>query len=265
MIKLLTLDLDGTLLKDNKDLSKENIEAIKYAKQKGVTVVLATGRPIKGVIKYLRLLDLEDGYVILYNGALVYDLKTKKIIYSAYVDGKTAKLIYNEATKLGLCYHAFRADEMLLVEKFNPYSYVEVKINVIPYKLFEMKNIKDDDKFIKCMMVDSFDNLNKAEEIMSDEIKNNYSMLRSSPIFLEFLNPLADKGQALVHLAKYLNIDIKDTMAIGDAGNDIPMIKNAGIGVAMKNAFERVFPYADYITDTNENDGVSKAIYKFIK
>ena len=264
MIKLITIDMDGTLLKDNKELPKENIDAINYAKEKGATVVIATGRPIKGVYRYLEKLNLLDGYVILYNGAIVLDVKNNKIIYNAFIDGKTVKMIYEEANKLGLFFHAFKDNEELILPIFNKYSLVEVKINQIAYKLFDFKNIKDDDMFLKCMMVDSFDNLNNAEKVIDSKIKDNYSMLRSSPIFLEFLNKNADKGQALIHLAKYLGIKEDETMAIGDAGNDIPMIKKAHIGVAMKNAFDEAKKCADYITDTNENYGVAKAIYKFI-
>ena len=265
MIKLITIDMDGTLLKNNKELPKENIEAIEYAKSMGATVVLATGRPLKGVYRYLEKLNMLDGYVILYNGAIVYDIKNDKIIYSAFINGKTVKEIYKEANRLGLFFHAFRSNEELIVPVFNQYSLVEVKINQIAYKLFDINNIKDSDEFLKCMIVDESNNLDNAEKVINNDIKDNYSILRSSPIFLEFLNKNADKGSALEKLRDYLGIKSDETMAIGDAGNDIPMIKKAHIGVAMKNAFPYVLPYADYITDENEDCGVAKAIYKFVK
>ena len=89
-------------------------------------------------------------------------------------------------------------------------------------------------------------------------------MVRSAKIFLEFLNKECDKGKALVHLAKYLGVNMKDTMAIGDAGNDISMIKRAGVGVGMKNAFKEVLDICDFVTLSNEESGVAYALNKFI-
>ena len=95
--------------------------------------------------------------------------------------------------------------------------------------------------------------------------QTEYSMVRSSKIFLEFLHRGIEKGSALKSLASYLNVKMDETMAIGDAGNDISMIKAAGIGVAMKNAFPEVLEIADYITENdNNNSGVAEALNKFI-
>ena len=113
-------------------------------------------------------------------------------------------------------------------------------------------------------MVSSDENVTRIIPITKEIYGNDYSVLRSAKIFLEFLNKNTDKGQALLGLAKYLNIKVDETMAIGDAGNDIPMIKMAGIGVAMGNSFPEVKECADFITLSNLNDGVSYAINKFV-
>ncbi len=263
MIKLITIDLDGTLLDDKKNISEENIKAIKYAKEKGANVVISTGRPINGIKGYLKSLDLlDDGYLILYNGAMIYSLKDKKVISTTLIDGKIIKRLYEESKKLGVYIHAFRDNEELILEEYNIYSHKEVTLNKITFKFYDFSKIKDDDLFLKCLLVEGKEKLNYAEKQVSKDITNNYTMMRSAPIFLEFLNKNTDKGIALTKLAKYLNVDMKDTMAIGDAGNDISMIAKSGFGVAMKNSFEEVFQYADYITDSNENSGVAKAIYK---
>ena len=114
------------------------------------------------------------------------------------------------------------------------------------------------------MMVSSDENVTRIIPITKEIYGNDYSVLRSAKIFLEFLNKNTDKGQALLGLAKYLNIKVDETMAIGDAGNDIPMIKMAGVGVAMENSFPEVKECADFITLSNLNDGVSYAINKFV-
>ena len=217
-------------------------------------------------MRYLKELGLtsKNDYVICYNGAKTFNVLTNEIVLSSTIDGKIVKELYQKSKELGVDFHAFRFNEELITPKANPYTDVEATINKIEYHLFDFNNIKDDDLFLKAMMVSCDENITRIIPINEKIYGNNYSIVRSSKIFLEFLNKNTDKGQALEGLAKYLNIDIKDTMAIGDAGNDIPMIKKAGIGVAMENSFIEVKECADYITTSNLNDGVANAINKFV-
>ncbi len=266
MIKLCTIDLDGTLFDKNKNISIDNVEAIKKAKQNGCKIVIATGRPYNGVLPVLKQLDLlsENDYVICYNGAKVFNVKTQQIIFSTTISGKDIKELYEESKRLNTYFHAFRKNEELITDRHNPYTDVETRINKIIDVLFDFNDVNDDDEFLKCMMVDEQSKITEAINNLDEKFKNKYSVVRSSNIFLEFLNSSTNKGSALEALANYLNIPISDTMAIGDAGNDIAMIKKAGIGVAMENSFKEVFEIADYITASNENSGVAKAINKFI-
>ncbi len=266
MIKIIAIDLDGTLFDHKKNISLENKMAIQEAKQKGCKVVIATGRPILGVLPVLKELNLtsNEDYVITYNGAIVFNVGTKEIIFSSTINGKTVKELYQESLRLGLNFHAFRKNEELITPKHNPYTDIESKINHIPDQIYDIMQIKDTDEFLKAMLVDSEENLNNNIPFIDKKFQTQYSMVRSSKIFLEFLNKNTNKGFALQALANHLNIDIKDTMAIGDAGNDLPMIITSGIGVAMENAFEEVKQKADDITSSNEENGVAKAIYKFI-
>ena len=161
-------------------------------------------------------------------------------------------------------FHAFRKNEELITPKHNPYTDVEARINHLEDKLFDFTMINDNEEFLKAMMVDSDENITKIIPLVDKYFTNNYSMVRSSKIFLEFLNKNTHKGHALEALAKHLNIDIKDTMAIGDAGNDLPMIISSGLGVAMENAFPEIKKHADYITLDNEHSGVAHAINKYL-
>ena len=266
MIKLITIDLDGTLLDNEKNISEKNKLAIKRCHDNDVKIVLATGRPINGVMRYLNELGLttKNDYVICYNGAKTFNVGTNEIVISSTINGKIVKELYQKSKELDVDFHAFRFNEELITPKANPYTDVEATINKIDYHLFDFNDIKDDELFLKAMMVSSDENITRIIPINEKIYGNDYSILRSSKIFLEFLNKNIDKGQALEGLAKYLNININETMAIGDAGNDIPMIKKAGIGVAMENAFLEVKKSADYITLSNLNDGVSYAINKFV-
>lgn len=266
MIKLVTIDLDGTLFDKKKNISLENKKAIQQAKENGCKIVIATGRPISGVIPVLEELNLcsNEDYVIIYNGAKVFNVGTKEIIFSSTIDGKTVKKLYEESLKLGVHFHAFRKNEELITPKHNPYTDIESSINHIEDKLYDFNNINDSDEFLKAMMVDNEENITRIIPLVDKYFTMNYSMVRSSKIFLEFLNKNTHKGHALEALAQHLNIDIQDTMAIGDAGNDLPMILTAGLGVAMENAFPEIKSQANVITDSNENSGVAKAIYKYV-
>ena len=266
MYKLVTIDLDGTLFDNEKNISEENLIAIKKCKELGVKIVIATGRPIKGVYPVLEKLGLtsDSDYVITYNGAKVFNVKTKELILSSTITGKEVKDIYYESQRIGTYFHAFRKNEELITPKKNPYTEVETNINHVPNYLFEFENIKDNDEFLKAMMVDSDENITSAMTKVDKKFTQKYTMVRSAKIFLEFLNKNTDKGKALVALANYLNIDIKDTIAIGDAGNDIPMIERAGLGIAMENSFIEVKRKANFITKTNLESGVAYALNKFI-
>ncbi len=266
MIKLITIDLDGTLFDDVKNISNENKLAIEKCHDLGIKVVVATGRPMKGVRPVLEELGLttDNDYVIIYNGAKILNVGKMEVISSTYITGKTVKDIYDESKRLKVNIHAFRKSEELITPKHNPYTDIEATINHIDDNIFDFNEINDSDEFIKCMMVDSKENIDRVIPALDKRFTDNYSVNRSSKIFLEFLNKKSDKGKALVELAKYLNIDIKDTMAIGDAGNDLPMIKAAGVGVVMENAFPEIKEHADFITKTNLESGVAYAINKLI-
>ena len=266
MIKLVTIDLDGTLFDNEKKISKENYEAIQNAKLNGAYIVIATGRPYSGVINTLKALNLtsENDYVILYNGGKIMNVGKNEVIHSTTIDGKYVKELYNHSINEKVFIHAFKENEDLITPEKNPYTLVEEKINKIDAKLFDFNKIKDDELFIKAMLVAKNEDITRITPIFKKIYEGKYSVLRSSKIFLEFLNIETNKGKALKFLANYLNIDIKDTIAIGDADNDIPMIEISGIGVAMSNAFKEVKDYADYITESNLETGVAKAINKFI-
>lgn len=263
MIKLITCDLDGTLFDNKKNISKENIATIKNLKI--TKFVVASGRPIEGIIPVIKALGLEtsNNYSICYNGAIVIENDTKSIIYKKYIDGYTVKLIYKEAIRLGVNFHAFMEDGTLITNEKNPYTQVEEKINHLDARVVDILSIDDNALFLKCMMVSSEEQLDRIRQLINPTIAKLTTINRSSKIFLEFLNNEASKGMALLFLANYLNIDLSETMAIGDADNDKSMLLKAKEAVAMENSFPEILAIASYITASNEHSGVSKAILHF--
>lgn len=266
MIKICAIDLDGTLFDHQKRISDENKQAIKNAKANGCKIVIATGRPYNGVLPVLKELDLisENDYVICYNGAKVFNTKTMELIFSTTISGKAVKELYKESKRLKTNFHAFKKNEDLITDVHNPYTDVEVRLNKIVDNIVDFHTIEDDEEFLKCMMVGENTTLDYAIENLNPMYYENYSVVRSAPIFLEFLNKTTNKGTALEALAKYLSISSKETMAIGDAGNDLAMIEKAAIGVAMENSFPEIKKVANYITTSNEASGVAKALNQFV-
>ena len=266
MVKIIAIDLDGTLFDDKKNISKENKIALKRAKDLGVKIVITTGRPYSGVKPVLDELELNStsDYVIIYNGAKVFNIGTKEMIFSSSITGKTVKELYYESIRLNVHYHAFRLNEELITKDHNPYTDVEATINHTKDYIYDFTKIKDDEAFIKAMLVDNKENVSRVMRDINPKYKEEFSMVRSSDIFLEFLNKNTNKGMALEALAKNLNVKRDEVMAIGDQDNDKSMILYAGIGVAMENACEEVKKCANFITLDNESSGVAYAINKFV-
>lgn len=257
-IKLILCDLDGTLLDNNKNVSDENINTIKSLKN--AKFVIATGRPIEGVLKYTKLLGLNQSYSLCYNGGLIIENSTNNIIHSSVISGKIVKEIYQLAISNNLNFHAFLKNGELVTNEKNEYTAVEEKINNINAKIIDFNSISDDEQFIKCMIVSSKENLDNIIPNIPKKYQTTVNMVRSSNIFLEFLNKDINKGLGLKILASYLNINLDETMAIGDADNDKAMLELAGVGVAMENRFPILDKYADFITKSNEESGVAYAI-----
>ena len=164
MIKTIAIDLDGTLFDKDKNISKENKEAIKYAKDKGIYVVICTGRPFNGVKPVLEQLNINSNeeYVICYNGAKVFNVGTSELVYSSTISGKDVKDLYIESVKLNTCFHAFKKNEDLICNCDNPYTEVEKRINKLDAEIVDFTKIDESEEYLKAMMVHEKDILDTA-------------------------------------------------------------------------------------------------------
>lgn len=266
MYKLIALDMDGTLLTTDKKVSERTSAAIKAAEAKGVKIVLASGRPLIGINKYLEELELFKGedYVLSFNGGLVQNTKTEEIVSKVSLKGSDLKYIYEISKNLNINIHAFSAKDGLITPQNSKYTKYEAEINGIDINIKDFNQIEDEEDIIKVMMIDPQEILDPAIEKLPSEIYEKYSVFKSAPFFLEFTHKEVDKGLGLKKLGEYLGIEQEEIIACGDAGNDLSMIKYAGLGVAMDNAVPEVKAAANFITTSNDEDGIAKVIEKFI-
>ncbi|MBC2579719.1 sugar-phosphatase [Clostridium sp. DJ247] len=265
MYKLVALDMDGTLLDKDKTISEENFKAIQDARKKGVKVILATGRPLKGIENYLQQLDLvsEEDYAVAFNGAVVQNVKTGEVLAKNYMNMNDIKYLYNLSKELDVNIHTLTLDTCL-TPKLNKYSEFEAEMNNIPLKVVDFDNLDPNTTIVKVMFIDEENILNRVIANLPSEAYDKYTVIRSAPYFLEFINKKVHKGFGIETLAKNLGIKQEEIICMGDAGNDIHMIEYAGLGVAMGNAFPEVKEIANYVTKTNDEHGVAHVINKFI-
>lgn len=267
MYKIIALDMDGTLLNSQKQITPRTKQAIALAKEQGVRVVLASGRPIDGMRSKLEELELtsDQDYVLHYNGSMVQNVATGEVIYKQIIDGKAAKTIAKLAAELGVNTHAFSQIHGLITPRVSEFTELESKIND-GLKITEMdfSELEDDHPIIKTMIVAEPSLLSEAIKKIPAHLHQEFTVVQSAPHFLEFLNTQSNKGVGVKAIADHLGVPASQVMCMGDAENDHHMIEYAGMGIAMANAMEDTKRIADYITLSNDEDGVAAAIEKFV-
>lgn len=264
-IKLIAIDMDGTLLLPDHTISPAVKTAIAAARARGVNVVLTTGRPYAGVHSYLKELHMEQpgDYCITYNGALVQkagDGSTVAQTALSYDDYRYGQL----SREVGSHFHALDRNTLYTANRdISYYTVHESFVATIPLVFCEAEKMDPETQFLKVMMIDEPEILDKAISRIPAEVKEKYTVLKSAPYFLEILDKRVNKGTGVKSLADALGIKAEEVMAIGDQENDIAMIEYAGVGVAMDNAIPSVKEIANFVTKSNLEDGVAYAIEKF--
>ncbi|BDU51618.1 Cof-type HAD-IIB family hydrolase [Haliovirga abyssi] len=263
--KMLVMDMDDTLLRKDHTISERTKKAIKETQEKGVKVVLASGRPDFAMKDYAKELELDKykSYILSFNGARIIDCHKDEIIFEQSLKKEVAHELYEISKKENMFIHTYLSDD-IITEQNNEYTEIEANITGMKIKTITdfKKSIKGN--VIKVLMLEDPTYLKKVSEKLHPKLSDKLNMTISKPYFLEFMDKGIDKGETLKKLANKLNINIDEIIAVGDSFNDSTMIKTAGLGVAMGNAHEEIKEIADYITDTSMNDGVAKLIEKFI-
>lgn len=265
-IKLVAVDLDGTLLTNEREITPQVFEAVQDAKKAGVKVVITTGRPISGVQKILQELQLTDpgDYVITFNGGLVQDAATagdvvkETLSYDDYLD------IEALARKLDVPMHASTKKGMYTanrnIGKYTIYESMLVDSPVF-YRTPEEMVTKE---IVKIMMVDEPHILDEKIKLIPSAFFDKYNISKSAPFYLEITPKTANKGKAIQYLAEHLGLTLAQTMAIGDQENDRSMLEMVENPVVMENGTEELKKIAKYITKSNQESGVAHAIRKWV-
>ncbi len=271
MFKLISIDLDGTLLNSDKKISNKNKTVLKKAMDKGIKVVVSTGRIVAGGRIFANEIGTKDP-LIACNGAIIKDLRTEGIIYGNYLGNPEFHKVINICRSSGIYFHAYIGDTMY-TEKLDFSSLFYWNKNQdtpekdrVDIKLVENLNeaLEESRQQASKIVIISRDLEHVASVRRSIENIGNIGITSSYIDNFEVMNQGVDKGTALKFLAEKLGIKREEIMALGDNENDASMLEYAGIGIAMNNGLDYIKEMADHITLTNDEDGVAHAINKFV-
>ena len=271
--KLLAIDMDGTFLNDDRNISEQNINAVKRIAREGIKVVVCSGRVPFLLRPILREMPDKQAFIAL-NGGIIFD-DNNKIIYSAEIDENTVFEVIDMLRKNfdGIYYHFFHGD-IACAERFESIirRYYERNFLLPRENRMDFRILADSKKYIKenkCKIrkMEIYDDSGVILCKIKDKLGNlpGIEVVDSGKFGLEITKQGVNKGTALEILAKHYEFSIDECIAIGNDGNDLEMIKKAGLGIAVSNAKDYIRLAANYITERdNNNDAVAEVIDKFI-
>lgn len=268
MYKIITCDLDETLLCMDRTISKRNIDAIHAAMEKGVKFVCASGRgymSFQNTLQEIGLYDLADQYSISFNGSAITENRGNRVLFLEGISWELANALYVKGVEFGVCMHIYTQDTVYIYKlNEDERKFLENRMDYILVDDPDLTFLKGQ-QIIKVLYEhNGYDYLNQIEEKVA-ELTGECEVSYSSGRYLEFNKAGISKGAGLERLAGILGVDMKDTLAIGDNVNDITMIRAAGLGAAVGNVYEGIRGECDYIAEaTNDEGGVGEIIEKFV-
>lgn len=266
--RILFTDLDGTLLNDQKEITAGNYAAISQALSEGHKIVISTGRPLVSARALADRLGLtgEGCYAITYNGSQIYDLYHQKTLYGHGISAALAAPLFHTAAEMGLHIQTYSSTHALSereTRELLSYS----RIIGIPYQIVEdISTVLEGDPYkMIAISLDDHDKLLQFQNYLSQTYPGILNSFFSNPSYLEIVPVGISKGFAVKWLCEYLGIPLENSVAAGDAQNDIAMLQAAHIGAVMCNAFPGIAEYGNYITKADNNhDGLAEIIHRFI-
>ncbi|TBL71072.1 Cof-type HAD-IIB family hydrolase [Paenibacillus thalictri] len=262
MYKMIAIDIDDTLLNDEKVVSPGTQAALAEAVQHGVTVTIATGRMYASAKQVAAQLNLNVP-LITYQGSLVKNSIDGKVLYERAIPRDAAVFLFQYAKERGLHLQAYY-DDVLYVKEANQKAIDYAELSKIPFEVYPNFDELAEKPNTKLLIIDDPDKLDEIAAELKQLIGHEMHITKSKPHFLEFVHKEGTKGHALTALAEHFGYEISEVIAIGDSDNDREMLEVAGLGVAMGNAKPALKELANYVTRSNNEDGIKHVVDKFV-
>ena len=265
--KLLVLDVDGTLLNDEREISKRTLAALLKVQQMGVRIVLASGRPTYGLMPLAKTLELGNygGFVLSYNGCQIIKAQNGEILFERRINPEMLPYLEKKARKNGFAIFTYHDDTLITDSPDNEYIKNEALLNNLKIIREDEFSTAIDFAPCKCMLVsDKEKALIGLEQHWEKRLAGTLDAFRSEPYFLEVVPCGVNKANTLGALLEHLGVTREEVIAVGDGVCDVTMLQLAGMGVAMGHSQDSVKACADYVTASNEEDGVALAVEKLI-
>lgn len=259
---MLVLDMDDTLLTDDHTISDENKEMLFKAQELGVYVILASGRPTPAMTAYAKELQLDNSFMISYNGAVITDLKEDKVIFEQTLTQEQIHELYDYSLKSNT--HIITYVDGKIVSETNS-EFIEIEKNITGLEHNKVLSFKDEvqSSAVKCILLEEPSYLKEVEKDLKAAMPH-LSVSMSKPFFLEVAQNGIDKAASIKILAEKLDIHQSEIIAVGNAGNDLTMIEYAGLGVWVDNVDPELRDKGDVIVASNNNHGVAEVVRRFI-
>lgn len=264
--KLIAMDLDGTLNNDQKIITEKTKAALMAAQKRGIRLALASARPSPGLFKERDILRLQDynGILMSYNGGRIVDAATGKVLFETSMDLAQTKQVLRRLEALPVTPILDDGVQFYVADK-NGYK-VDYECKNNNMTCTEVGNLADFLSFapVKILMSVQPEELAEVQKQIADFLPETLTVVQTAAFYLEVIPKVINKGQGIRDICAVLGIDPSEVISFGDAANDIPMLREAGMGVAMGNAAEAVKAAANMVTLSNNEDGIAAALEKLI-
>lgn len=266
MYKLIAMDLDGTLNNDEKRITEKTLHALLTAQKRGVRLALASARPSPGLYKERDILQMAEngGILMSYNGGRIVEAGTGKVLYETAMDIEVTRSVLRFLEKLPV---TTILDDGIKFYVTDPDGYkVQYECWNNQMECTQVDNLGEFLSFspVKMLMSVQPAQLPAVQERIAAFLPESLTVVQTAPFYLEIIPKTINKGQGIRDICKVLGLDTQEVIAFGDAANDIPMLKAAGMGVAMGNAQKPVKDAADFVTLSNNHDGIAFALERFL-
>ena len=266
-IRIIAMDLDGTLNNDEKVITPLTKEALMTAQENGIRLVLASARPAPGLYREANALSVQEygGILMSYNGGCITDAKTRTILYQTGIETEVMRSVLRMLREFPVTPILDDGVRFYAEDKKGYKVAYECQNNRM--ECTEVESLADFLHFspVKVLMSADPAVIRDVQGKIGMRLPEGLSIVQTAPFYLEVIPHTINKGEGLRKVCELLSVPIGETIAFGDAENDVPMLKAAGIGVAMGNADERTKKEADFVTLSNNEDGIAAALQKFLK